>query len=260
MSYNNDDPTNATETQKFPTGDRETDILLEKSSHHVTGTGALIFATIMLIISALLGYFTTGGPDAEGNLYGGICAGLFAIGGAVLLTVSGMKYYIATKLELPEVWLNVQPVFLGETFTATFSQIAKSHLTVDKVTIAVICSHTYEQRTRNSDGKYKIRRRTNELYRKEYLLSDFDTIEAGEIIQGEFQLDIPRTITADGRQQLARPSREIVKPKYRKTEWLLETKTKISGSPNYTANFQMQVTNNDASNENDDDFFDDDDE
>lgn len=146
--------------------------------------------------------------------------GLFAAIGLWLAFVAIKQLLASMKFELPQVTVSFQPFCLGEEFTGRFHQAAKSHATINRVLIKLICRETATYTAGTSTTTV-----TEDVFTKELELQDVQRADAVNAIQGEFQFRIP----ADGMHTFVADNNSV--------EWLIETDTDVQGWPDYKASF-----------------------
>ncbi len=144
--------------------------------------------------------------------------------GLVLLAVFFHQLLARRKVAPPEVFVSVQPVYLGETFTVRVRQSFKGSCQLNRITLKLICRE--EATYRRGTSTYTDRR---DVYEEAHTLAEAQQMQPGDVLEEELQLKIPE----DAMHTFAAQWNKIL--------WYLHLHVDIAAWPDFKEDFHFQV-------------------
>ncbi len=128
------------------------------------------------------------------------------------------------KVADPEVFISVQPVYLGETFTVRLRQQFKGRCQLNSITLKLLCREeaTYRRGTNTYTDQH-------EVFEQVHTVAQARQVQAGDVLEEELSLTIPE----DAMHTFAGTWNKIL--------WYLHIHVDIASWPDYREDFHFHV-------------------
>lgn len=153
-----------------------------------------------------------------------VFGGLMGVIGLVVLGIAGAMYLARRKVEVPELVVSAQPLYLGESFTVQVRQRFKGACQLQKGTLALVCRE--EARYRRGTNTYTVRK---EVYQDQREIFSAQQVHPGAELREEVRFQVPEDAMHSFQAQ------------WNEIQWYLELHLALAGWPDYRGEFPLQV-------------------
>ncbi len=144
--------------------------------------------------------------------------------GLVIVAIFFHQLLARRKVAAPEVFVSVQPVYLGETFTVRLRQSFRGHCQLNGISLKLLCREeaTYRRGTSTYTDRHTV-------YEETHQVVEARQIQAGDVLEEELSLKIPE----DAMHTFAAHWNKIL--------WYVHVHIDIASWPDFREDFSFHV-------------------